>query len=196
MRTSRILAFMFFAVSLGIAYYLFQSLRFEISAREEIRRIESDVIDKLKMIREAQIAYRSTHDTYASSWDTLIDFVSKGKMYILTRRERVIPLDYGADSILVDIDTLGAVSVRDSLFKASVYPDFNPEDLPYIPHTTDAKFSVFTKKIQRSGVIVDVIEVRDTSPANPSRKADHKVRSKRPLQFGSRTNVSLSGNWE
>ena len=196
MHISRILTFVFFALSIGIAYYLFQSLYSDITSREEMKKMEKDVIDKLKMIREAQIAYRSTHHSYASNWDTLVNFVDKGKIYMLSRREQIITLEYGADSVIIETDTLGAVSVQDSLFKKSKYPNFNPKDLPYVPHISNTKFSLFTKKIERSGVIVDVVEVKDTSPTNPSRREGHKVRSKRPLQFGSRTNVSLAGNWE
>ena len=196
MRMSRILTFVFFTVSIGIAYYLFQSLYSKISSQKEMKKIEQSVIDKLKMIREAQIAYRSTHNSYASSWGTLVDFVSNGKIYILSRRERIITLEYGADSVIVHTDTLGAVSVRDSLFKKSEYPSFNPKNLPYVPHISNTKFSLFTKKIERSGVIVNAIEVKDPVPTNPSRKENHKARSKRSLHFGSRTSVSLAGNWE
>ena len=44
--------------------------------------------------------------------------------------------------------------------------------------------------------MIDVIEVRDTDPVDPTRKEDNDGRNRKPLRFGSRTDVTTSGNWE
>jgi hypothetical protein len=76
---------------------------------------------------------------------------------------------------------------------------FNPNvDLKTIgikPGTT-TKFDIYVGKVDKSGLQVEVIEVRDPSPDNPARKANSDQKTKQPLHFGSRTDVTTSGNWE
>ena len=196
MRYIKTLTFVFVALSLGIAYYLFHSLRSEIVAQEQIDHLEELVIDRLKMIRKAQRAHRDSRGSYANHWDSLVRFIEKDMLYITTRKEKVITLDYGADSVKIIVDTLGFVSVRDSLFSPSEYPNFEPRQIAQLPHLDTRMFGLFTDQIERSGVIVDVIEVIDTVPVNSKRSAKSKDRSLQPLHFGSRTTVSLAGNWE
>ena len=45
---------------------------------------------KLKMIREAQIAYQGINGGYTSDWKKLINFIDSGKIYIIQRREETI----------------------------------------------------------------------------------------------------------
>lgn len=196
MRSTRILTIVFLFISLGVAAYLFQSIRSEVIDRAKTDKLEAKVIEKLKMIRRTQRAYRSTYGTYAGEWDSLVHFLKEGMLYTTVRHEEVTTLDYGADQVHIKIDTIGMTPVRDSLFKASVYPNFDPEQLPYVPHVADTKFSLFIGKIERSGTTVDVIEVKDPAPTNPRRSKDHKARSMKPLHFGSKTSTTLSGNWE
>jgi hypothetical protein len=61
---------------------------------------------------------------------------------------------------------------------------------------TDIKFDIFVGYIDKSGVKVQVIEVKDPSPDNPMRKESNDQKPKKPLRFGSRLDVSTSGNWE
>ena len=196
MRRIQILTFVFLAISMTVAYYLFNSLRASIVAQDEIEQTEHTVIEKLQMIRKAQRFYRSAHGAYANHWDSLVQFVEEGMLYATTRHERIITLDYGADSIEVKVDTIGSIAVRDSLFKKIEYPDFDPKLLPFMPHTEEQKFTLFTDTIERNGVMVNVIEVMDAAPTNPKRNTENKYRSLQPLHFGSRVTVSVSGNWE
>ena len=192
----RILSFTILVVALGVGYYLFDSVYENVRIRREIRKIEAAVIERLIDVRKAQRAYQSVYGRYASDWDRLISFVRKGNLFITSRREQIITLEYGADSIQVLIDTLGVVSVRDSIFNASVYPDFDPMQLPIVPHNQEARFDLYTGEIERAGVLVQVVEVSDPAPINPKRSKDQKARNAQPLHFGSRTTVSLAGNWE
>jgi len=75
-------------------------------------------------------------------------------------------------------------------------PETDISQMPYIPGTENAKWDIFAAKIDRSGVTVDVLEVVDTAPFDKSRKEDNEILNQKPLRFGSRTNVTLAGNWE
>lgn len=196
MNVTKILSIVFLLVAIGLGYYLYTRISIKIEEDNRIARIEAQVIQKLKMIREAQIAYQAIHGTYTSDWDKLISFIDTGKIYILQRKEIIETLAYGRDSVRIVTDTLGSVLVKDSLFSNTKYPNFNLERLPYIPGTENKKFDIFADQIVRGGVEVDVIEVRDVDPVNPTRSEEHEAFNRKPLRFGSRTEVSTAGNWE
>ncbi len=197
MSTTRILTIVFALTSIGLAYFLFNSINSSIKEAKRIERVEKAVIEKLKMIREAQLAYKAVNGQYTSDWDKLINFVDTGSFYLIERKETVITLDYGADSTFVELDTLGTVLVRDSVFNEKKYPKFNLETLPYVPGVEgNVKFQMFADKITKSGVLVDVVEVWNPNPVNPERDEESEYNTKKPLRFGSRTAVTTAGNWE
>jgi hypothetical protein len=196
MNLTKIFSIVFLAIAIGLGYYLFSRVSIKIEEDNRIARIERQVIEKLKMIRDAQVAYQAIHGRYTTDWDQLISFIDTGKIYIVQRREHIQTLSYGRDSVWVETDTLGSVLVRDSLFSRTRYPNFNLERLPYIPGSDNKRFDIFADEIIRGGVGVDVIEVRDVDPVNPARSESHPAFSRKPLRFGSRTEVSTSGNWE
>lgn len=196
MNTTRIVSIAALIVSIVLAVFLYNSIFDSIDEAERIEKMESKIIDKLMMIREAQIAYQAVNGQYTSDWDKLLNFVDSGQFYITSKIEHIITLDYGADSVYVEIDTLGTMPVRDSIFSATKYPRFDLASLPSTPMDPNKKFGMWADKIDKSGVSVDVVEVWNTAPADPNRKESNEARTKKPLRFGSRTSVTTSGNWE
>ncbi len=77
---------------------------------------------------------------------------------------------------------------------------FNPatdlKTIAYIPYLENTRFDIFVTKVDKNGVLVDVIEVKDPVPADPTRKESNEAKNKKPLRFGSRFDVTTSGNWE
>lgn len=196
MSSTRILSITFLIIALGLAYFLVHRIKSAIDEEKRIARIERRVINKLILIREAQEAYQSVNGEYADTWEKLIDFVKNGEFYIIERSEEIITLDYGADSVIVHLDTLGTVPVIDSLYTKQELAKFSLDNLPIIPESDGEKFDLFTDKITKGGVQVDVIEVRDIAPVDPMRKESNEARNRKPLRFGSRTEVTTAGNWE
>lgn len=197
MSTTKILTYVFGVISVILAYLLYNSINSSIEAEKQIARVEARVIEQLKMIREAELAYASVYGQYTSDYDKLLAFVDSGKFYLVQKVETIIPLAYGRDSIYVEIDTLGTKSVQDSIFKADKWPRFELASLPYVPGLeTPTKFLIWADKIEKSGVKVNVIEVVDPMPVNKLRKEDNEINSMKPLRFGSRTSVTTAGNWE
>ena len=90
--------------------------------------------------------------------------------------------------------TLGSVTVIDSLF--SMYPNFIASNLIYVPGYEDVKFEIWAGKIEKGGVQVDVVEVRNPKPFDPDRKESNEANINKPLRFGSRTSITTAGNWE
>lgn len=193
----KILTITFAITSVGLAYYLYDSINTTIQETKRIAIMEAAIIDQLKLIREAELGYKAVHGRYTSSWDSLLHFVDSGYFYITERIETVITLDYGADSTSVQIDTLGRIQVIDSLYGSHKYPNFNLAELPYVPGITPkVKFLIWADEIKKANLLVSSVEVWNPSPINPDRDEESEINIKKPLRFGSRTNITTAGNWE
>ena len=178
----------------GLAFYLVNSIKFSIDEEARINEAEAKVIEKLKMIRSAQIAFQSVNGQFASEWDTLLNFIDSGNIFLIQRREETVLLDYGAEETTLYLDTLGSVTVIDSLF--SSIPNFVASNLINVPGYENVQFEIWASKIEKGGVEVDVVEVRTPKPFNPNRKESNEANINKPLRFGSRTSITTAGNWE
>ena len=80
-------------------------------------------------------------------------------------------------------------------------PNINLDRLAYVPgypESSNIKFEIFASKVPvgANELLVDVIEVKNPKPFNPTRKESNEAKNKRPLRFGSRTDATTAGNWE
>ncbi|MEM6736391.1 MAG: hypothetical protein AAGC64_10175 [Bacteroidota bacterium] len=197
MSKTKIISVVMLIVWICLAVFLVYSIQSSIDEKQRIASSEARIIEQLKMIREAEIAYMQVNGQYTSDWDKLIAFIDTGKFYLTEKTETIITLPYGRDSIVVDIDTLGTRPVMDSLFSKNKWPDFNLEMLPFVPGIEPSKkFIVWADKITKAGLLVNAIEVKNPVPVDPSRDEDSEYNTKKPLRFGSRTSVTTAGNWE
>ena len=178
----------------GLAFYLVNSIKFSIDEEARINEAEAKVIEKLKMIRSAQIAFQSVNGQFANEWDTLLNFIDSGNIFLIQRREETVLLDYGAEETTLYLDTLGSVTVIDSLF--SSIPNFVASNLINVPGYENVQFEIWASKIEKGGVEVDVVEVRNPKPFDPDRKEENEANINKPLRFGSRTSITTAGNWE
>ena len=84
------------------------------------------VIESLKDIRDSQLAHRQVTGKFTDSFEKLIKFIDTAEYTITQRRDSSVVDEeltkrYGVDTFkdIMILDTLGTVSVRDSLFKKS-----------------------------------------------------------------------------
>ncbi|MDI9356764.1 MAG: hypothetical protein QM536_07075 [Chitinophagaceae bacterium] len=180
-------------VAVGLSYYLYRSIAGKVELNKEIIKNEAEVIEQLKVIRKAQEAFQESNGRYANTWEELLSFLENGYFYITQRTETVIPKEYGEEEVIVKVDTLGKIAVKDSLFKNNLDIIRN---IPYIPNTDKKKFGIWAEVVDKSGVKLALVEVWDTHPINPERKESKKITNQKPLRFGSRTQITTSGNWE
>ena len=111
-------------VILVFASLLFKSIYNEIKF-DEVKNVRYQVVIKnLKDIRDTQLAHRTVKGVFQDNWDSLVKFVEIDSFTITQRRDSSV-LDkemtkrYGGVKTYKDIvivDTLGLVSVKDSLF--------------------------------------------------------------------------------
>ncbi|MGB3618673.1 MAG: hypothetical protein WBA12_11190 [Catalinimonas sp.] len=191
----RIIKYALFALALGLGYYLYAAIRKPIVEKNRIDRIEGLVIEKLKLIREAEKAYFNRFNRYAGECDTLMQFIQNGQIVNVSRTETIIErAAHLGDSLVVKVDTVGMISVRDSLFREEELPvGVTLENLCIAPGSNGQRFVFYAGKVQKpGGYVLDVVEVSDPDPVDPARLRGPKE----PLKFGSRTEVTTSGNWE
>jgi hypothetical protein len=193
MNLSKVLSLIFFASALVLGYFLYKSVDDDVKAKERIALVEAAVIEKLQMLRDAELAYQASNGKYADNWNDLKQFIQNGKIWLVQRTETTKLLEYGKEEITVEFDTLGSVPVIDSLFNDRKYPDFNIETLAIVPGSGGKQFEFFADKVERNSYQIDVFEVRDPFPVNPNRRLNNNETA---LKVGSRTDASTEGNWK
>lgn len=136
------------------------------------------VINRLKMIRTAQVAYRENNGEFADTWEKLIAYTKNGKMKIT----KVIgnPDDSADIRKGIRYETI-LISVADSLFK-----NYPIDSLCYVPFADTAKFILRAGKVKKSNLELNVFEVEDSAPFD----------TRKVLRVGSMVDANLSGNWE
>ncbi len=117
MNLTKILSIVFFAVSLGLGYYLFDSINSTIQFKAAIVDTEKQITDKLSIIREAEKVYLSQFGQYTANWDSLINFIENEKVPITIRTETITQLSYGEEKVEVRVDTIGFMPAKDRIFK-------------------------------------------------------------------------------
>ena len=162
------------------SYMIYTSMNAPIKFNEVKKERYLKVIDKLKDIRNAQLAYKSVNGSYANNFDGLIKFIDTAQ-YTLTQKrdssylqyDRVYRIDMLREVVV--IDTLGFASIKDSLFGNSN----RYKNMAQIPiNGVDAIFSIKSDMIKKGDYDVHVFEVRVPD-----------------LVLGSMTEVSTNGNW-
>lgn len=195
MTPTKIFSILLFLVAVGLGYFLVDSITDRIDEKTLIAKNEARVIEKLKMIRDAEVAYQTVYGKYTANWDSLISFIKTGQIPNVVKRETVITLAYGADSIYVEYDTLGYASVRDSIFSPTKYPNFNPDQLSLIPGSEGQQFELKAEvQTKDTGAKVSVFEAKDVFVINKDRLKDTHPYG--PLRVGSLQEPTTQGNWE
>ncbi|MFV9551131.1 hypothetical protein [Algibacter sp. PT7-4] len=109
-----------------LGYQTYMSIYEPIQFNKEKNKRYALVIESLKDIRDSQLAHKQVTGNFAGNFESLIKFIDTAE-YTLTQRRDSSIIDveltkrYGVDTTkdIVIIDTLGTVSVKDSLFKTS-----------------------------------------------------------------------------
>jgi hypothetical protein len=119
-----------------LTYLIYSGIMKPINFEKERMARYEKVIDKLKDIRTAQVAYKSVYQKYTGSFDTLISFVKTDSFPVEFKEGS---LD---DSIAVAKGLIKRyiqyVPVSDSIFPKGYFYD----SLRYIPHTAGVQFDL------------------------------------------------------
>ncbi len=179
-------------VSLVLVFYIYRGIQGPIRFKAEVSKRTEHVVNKLKDIRDAQIAFRNVNGHFTASFDTLIDFINNGKIPII--KLTADPKDTTFTKMF--IDTVGYTLVIDSIFKNR--PDFKTQELRIIPYSDGVEFSMQAGTAVKANVTVNVIEVMAANKyflKGLELKKNH-IDPEEGLKFGSMTDPTTDGNWE
>lgn len=170
------------------------------------------VIKKLEDIRESQRAHKTIKGVFQNNWDNLVKFIENDSFTITQRRDssivdEILTKRYGGVKTFKDIvivDTLGFISVKDSLFGN----DSRYKDMMYVPFAEDetTKFVLNSGFINQNNIEIPVFEVKvkksvilydqpqDLILKENDVKSVDGVNGPE-IRIGSMTEVNDNGNW-
>ncbi|MDG5800124.1 hypothetical protein QA597_07100 [Marinilabiliaceae bacterium ANBcel2] len=148
-----------------LAYMAVESINRPVRFQQEYESRRDKVIERLKEIRSAQVAYRSMHGEFTSSFDTLSNFIAEDSL-VLVRMEGNLTdsmLDAGMterqalDLGIISRDTIRR-SVKDSLFRNK---SWILDSISYIPYSQGEKFEMEKGNVETaSGIKVPVFQAQ------------------------------------
>ena len=160
----KILQIAFYLLGFVFCFLIYRSITGPIEFNKIKENRYTEVIKKLKDIRNVQDAYLKINGVYAKNFDELTKFVENARFTITSQRDTSwVEFDKGFNIDVmrqgVRIDTLGYVSVKDSLFKNDTrYKTMG--DLPIIKGVDKGQFKMETGEItDKNGVKSSVFQV-------------------------------------
>ena len=207
-KNRKIITYVLYFLSIILVFQIYNSIDAPIEFNKVKNERYQKVIERLKDIRNAQVAFKSVNGIYSDNFDSLVNFIETGQFTIIEKRDssymqydRVYRIDMLREVIVVD--TLGFVSVKDSLFKN----DNRYKDLALVPiDGIDEKFSIKADIIDKNGYNVHVFEVKVSKDVILfDQNKDLLMQEKETvsvdgvngpaLVLGSLEDVSTNGNW-
>ncbi|MCF8365582.1 MAG: hypothetical protein K9H16_07365 [Bacteroidales bacterium] len=188
----KIIQLVLLIVIVFLGYMLWETIQEPVRFNKEKDRRTEIVVQNLKDIRTVQQMYKSLHDSFAPNFDTLNKFLVQGQIPVVS-----IIFDPSDTTLTKTIsDTLGYISVADSLFKRRA--NFKVEDLQYIPFSDGKKFQMEAGKITKGGVLVPVFMAMAKKEEYLLGLPKNQVRNKlvKDLIVGSMEEPTTDGNWE
>ncbi|RZP12334.1 MAG: hypothetical protein EVA36_00240 [Flavobacteriales bacterium] len=202
------LAFLWILI-IFFSYKIYDSINGPIVFNEVKNERYTKVINRLKIIRKAQIAHKDVRGVFSNSFDSLIKFVDEGIFTLIEKRDssyleydRIYRIDMLREVVV--IDTLGTVNVKDSLFKESE----EYKKMAFIPveGVEDSVFKIKSMIIDKNGYKVPVFEVKVAKNIvlfdqnKDLLKQENETISVDGVNgpdiiLGSLSNVSTNGNW-
>ena len=195
-------------LAIFFSYKIYDSINGPINFNKTKNERYAVVINKLKLIRKAQIAHKDVKGIYSNNFDSLVKFIDDGIFTLIQKRDssymeydRTYRIDMLREVVVVD--TLGFVPVKDSLFKDSnAYKNFATVPVEGI----DATFNINADIIDKNGYKVPVFEVKVAKDVilHDQDKDLIKIENETvsvdgvngpTIILGSLTEVSTNGNW-
>jgi len=158
-----IIQILLWIVSIGLGFLIYKSVMGPIEFKKTKEERFNKVISVMKDIGKSQEAYKSVNGKYAKDFNGLIKFIDTANYTITQQRDSSFMefnKVYGIDMLkeIKIIDTLGTVSVKDSLFKK----DNRYKTMMNVPFAKNGeKFTLAASAVERTGgYLVPVFEAK------------------------------------
>ena len=194
--------------SMAFAYLDYAVIDDQLEYEKKNTKIETHIIQRLKDIRKAQLAYLKENGKFASSFDSLTYFLKSGELTLIKRLGSLpdsVPTDEMARELgiispmpegMTDEEAMmSGLIIRDTIQVTALTYIFNEDDartrktpfyidsLPFVPFANH-RFEMNAATIESGGVRQPVFEAFDPKPFAE------------PLKVGSLTEANTAGNWK
>lgn len=213
-----ILSIVLWVISVGLAYMIYASVMKPIEFKKEKERRYEAAVSKMMDIKKAQMGYKTVHKEFADSFEKLVNFIENEKFAIVSRKDTSV-IDAAKNAAfrittdatgqggffkdIVIIDTLGYVTVKDSLFKNSDrykrlnVVKFGNIEVPVKLEASsivrnDTKVPVFRAEIDKNALLSD-LDQELVAQENKVESIDEINGDK--IILGSLEEAVVTGNW-
>ena len=198
------IALILIPINILLVYFVYNSINSEVEFQEAAKVRIAENIQKLKDLRQVQIAYKKVNHTYANNFESLIDFLENDSMPIVKAIGETPDTLTNAQALelkIISRDTtyvLAKETVFDLAYLNSRKNNFplDIKNLISVPNS-DIEYSIDAGQVEKGKVLVQVFEISTTYAAVFSGlDADNKSYDLNGLlKVGSMDEASLNGNW-
>lgn len=143
------------AAVVGLSYVVYQQIMSPLKFIDTQAMREKEVIQRMKDIRSAQRAYKSSHGVYAKSMDSLIDFVLNDSL--------TFEVKFGSedDSLAKAKGEVKTIKIKMAVLDTVFTHGFDAKKLRYIPFSNNEEIIMDADTIRtESKVLVPVFEAK------------------------------------
>lgn len=141
-------------IIIALGYFLVQSIMEPVSFTKEVNKRKEVAVERLKNIRDVEVAFKSANGRFTGSLDTLVDFYNNGHITVV---RQIGSMD---DSLAVLQNRVRRdsikVAVKDTLFKDKA--NFVIDSIKFIPYSGGKEISLESVVKLVSGVNVPLFE--------------------------------------
>ena len=198
------IALILILLNIILAYFVYNSINSEVEFQQVAKVRVAENVQKLKDLRQVQIAYKKVNNTYSNNFESLIDFLENDSMAIVKAIGETPDSLTDAQALelgIISRDTayvLAKETVFDEAYLSSRNEKFplDLSELTTVPHS-DKNYSVDAGMVEKGKVVVQVFEISTTYGAVfTGLDAENKsFELGNLLKVGSMDEASLNGNW-
>lgn len=182
-----------------LAVLLYNSIQEPIIFEKKKEAIYTEVKERLHLIKDAQMAFKEGNKRYANNFSELINHIDTAEFVLISKRDSSF-LYYNKvyrekqEKIVTIVDTLGFVSIKDSVFNND---DNLLKNLASIPTSKKGdKFEMKTSLVKKGSLNVPTLLVKAKKEVLLEGLNKRLIANKADdLTIGSLEEVHLNGNW-
>lgn len=196
------------ALSIFLVYKIYVGVMAPINFDKRKVKVYSKVIQKLKIIRDAEVAFNEVNGDYTKDKDLLIRFIDTAQRAIIETRDTVVKVNKGTrwQPVMVDVEK----KVTDTIGYEPILNDFKERDYKNmfkVPGLDGKEFELEIGKVEKvAGLEVPVFEAKidkesilkgeDISLVKREKEAIQSDQVKGEyVSVGSLSEVTTGGNW-
>ena len=198
------IALILIPLNIILAYFVFNSVNSELEFQQVAKVRIAENVQKLKDLRQVQIAYKKVNNIYSNNFESLINFLEYDSIAIIKaigETPDTLTNEQALELKIISRDTayvLAKETVFDEAYRSSRNKKF-PLDisvLTIVPYSNE-NYSLDAGMVEKGKVVVQVFEI-STTYGTIFKGLDAKNRSfelSKLLKVGSMDEASLNGNW-